>query len=236
MAASGAVTHREIPDGPAVESERRQIAFGSAIGIPTFYVDEKTSNRFLLRIVRAAQRVRASRRYPGRLRVYHSAYQRALIQVLRLETGHLVEAFGLEPVLADLDRRLDDPAYASAAGKLVRGALEEAGAKSPFHLSAEEFNLASERYYRGALRNEFLEEGLSFLAESPQRLGPPDFAESPGAGEALSALLGGSTADRYLRKVRADLLADRLPMEELRRLIHLMLVAENVESRKEAAQ
>lgn len=32
------VSHRSIPDDPTVESQRRQFFFGSAIGIPIFYV------------------------------------------------------------------------------------------------------------------------------------------------------------------------------------------------------
>ncbi len=34
---TGQLTHADIPDHPVVESERRQIFFGAAVGIPTFY-------------------------------------------------------------------------------------------------------------------------------------------------------------------------------------------------------
>src|SRR5262249_38305851 len=64
------VTHRDVPDDPEIESERRQIFFGSAIGIPTFFVRAETRNRFLGRILARTARTRASRRYPGYLRVY----------------------------------------------------------------------------------------------------------------------------------------------------------------------
>jgi hypothetical protein len=33
---NGTITHQSIPDNPSIESERRQIIFGQAIGIPTF--------------------------------------------------------------------------------------------------------------------------------------------------------------------------------------------------------
>jgi hypothetical protein len=39
------VCHQSIPDNPTVESERRQFFFGSAIGIPTFYVHKNSTNR-----------------------------------------------------------------------------------------------------------------------------------------------------------------------------------------------
>jgi len=35
------ISHRHIPDSPVVESERRQILFGAAIGIPTFFVQNR---------------------------------------------------------------------------------------------------------------------------------------------------------------------------------------------------
>ena len=40
---TGTVGHEAIPDTPTVESERRQIFFGTAIGIPTFYVLKNTT-------------------------------------------------------------------------------------------------------------------------------------------------------------------------------------------------
>ena len=45
-------THAHIPDTPSVESERRQIFFGAAIGIPTFYVSRNSSNAFLDKILK----------------------------------------------------------------------------------------------------------------------------------------------------------------------------------------
>ncbi|HCY85638.1 MAG TPA: hypothetical protein DHV36_10935, partial [Desulfobacteraceae bacterium] len=45
---SKTVDHGMIPDTPAIESERRQVFFCTAIGIPTFYVSSRTRNRFLM--------------------------------------------------------------------------------------------------------------------------------------------------------------------------------------------
>ena len=36
LALQGKITHSHIPDDPSIESERRQIFFGAAIGIPPF--------------------------------------------------------------------------------------------------------------------------------------------------------------------------------------------------------
>jgi hypothetical protein len=35
---TGQISHEHIPDDPSVESERRQVVFGAAIGLPTFFV------------------------------------------------------------------------------------------------------------------------------------------------------------------------------------------------------
>ena len=43
---NGDVTHDHIPDSPFIESERRQIFFATAIGIPTFFIRHDTENRF----------------------------------------------------------------------------------------------------------------------------------------------------------------------------------------------
>ncbi|MBO0861064.1 MAG: hypothetical protein J2P21_21785, partial [Chloracidobacterium sp.] len=45
--AQGKYTHRDIPDNPFVESERRQIFFGAAIGVPTFFVKRDSPNQLL---------------------------------------------------------------------------------------------------------------------------------------------------------------------------------------------
>jgi hypothetical protein len=67
--ARGRLTHEMIPDDPSIESERRQIFFASAIGIPTVFISQRTRNELLKRVVALAKNVRASVRYPGYWRV-----------------------------------------------------------------------------------------------------------------------------------------------------------------------
>lgn len=66
---TGKIGHNDIPDTPHVESERRQIFFGSAVNLPTFYVKNNTSNLFLKKIVSNIPQTRPSRRYAGYTRV-----------------------------------------------------------------------------------------------------------------------------------------------------------------------
>ena len=99
----GDVTHDHIPDSPFIESERRQIFFATAIGIPTFFIRHDTENRFLKAIVERTADVRSSRRYPGYLRVHNVAYCKCLVRLLKDEAADLVEAFGMEDAIADLE-------------------------------------------------------------------------------------------------------------------------------------
>ena len=69
LIANGRLVHHHIPDNPEVESERRQVFFAAAIGLPTFYVRKNTENLMLRSLLKKVPEVRHSRRYPGFLRV-----------------------------------------------------------------------------------------------------------------------------------------------------------------------
>jgi hypothetical protein len=224
---SGALTHDDIPDDPAIESERRQTFFGTAIGVPTFFVRSNTTNRFLHRILARTKGKRASRRYPGHVRVPNVEYRRALVEILREDGAGLVEMLGLRHTLADLDQRIADPRH-SAAGRLTAAILDRLNAKTPLHVSAREFNLAAESYYRNDLRREQLREALRFVAEDVRSL------ESISPGFQLAGRPAGMPPLEFLRRAEAELLGDRATLGTLRPLIALML--RNVERNGRAAQ
>ena len=146
--AQGKITHAHIPDTPVIESERRQVIFGAAAGIPTFFVRTDTANLFMRRILAITARTRQSRRYPGYTRVHNSEYLKALLKVLQEDAADLIEILKLADLIRDLGERLEYPGIHSAAAKLVAAILQEAGARSPLSLKAEDFNLAAEKYYR----------------------------------------------------------------------------------------
>ncbi len=221
--ASGRYSHSDVPDRPSVESERRQIVFGAAIGLPTFFVRSDSPNRVLMDIAADCDLVRSSRRYPGYLRIYQREYRRALVRLIETDAKGLIEAMGLQGTLADLESRLDDPADASAEARLTRGVLAMAGGKDPMRLSAREYNLAAESYYRGPLRRRYMSEALAFVME--------DLSEVPaGGGSAADLALKEIAGDRdpalHLDRIRDDLLAERLPAEGIRWAIHLLLALE----------
>lgn len=220
---SDKVHHTDIPDDPFIESERRQIFFGAAIGIPTFFVSKNTHNRFLKRIVEKAERTRFSRRYSGYIRIHNKEYQCALLKVLKEDAGDLIEMMDMEATIADLQHRLDDPKNASAFGKLTRGILDEAGTSEPMKMSGEDFNITAERYYRETLRKKQMNEALDILKRDAGRQN--SVSSTVSADESLiKSVLHDKSAGDFIDAVKQDLLKETLPEEQLLSLIHLMLL------------
>lgn len=180
--ATGQLSHRHIPDEPVIESERRQIFFGLAVGIPTFYVRRNTRNRFLLKILRRTRHIRISNRYPDYWRVQNREYCLALLNLLTEDGAELIEAAGLGGMIEDLRLRLTHPETHSATGKLTQGILNRLGARTPLKVKATEFNRAAELYYREDLSKRHLCEALSFLEQDLQRMNRPVPRNSPLTG------------------------------------------------------
>ncbi|SEA26794.1 hypothetical protein SAMN05660420_01661 [Desulfuromusa kysingii] len=224
--ASGQIRHRHIPDTPFVESERRQIFFGMAVGIPTFFVLRTTRNRFLLKILKQTDHIRTSRRYPGYLRVYHQDYCQALLKLLRKDGADLVEMFGFTPLLDELQQRLERPQRYSAAGRLVQ---EIAGNKatSPLKLDADDFNQAAEKYYREDLRLQHMQQAFAFLQEDLQELEAGNSRTDAELRPLLAQLMQDKSATTFCLTAKQDLLHDQLGSQPLQRLLNLMLLTEH---------
>jgi hypothetical protein len=223
--AQGKYAHVDIPDNPFVESERRQVFFGAAIGLPTFFVKRDTPNQLLRAILSRTKRTRASRRYSGYLRVQIEDYRRALLQTLLEDGADLIEMFGLRETIADLKARLDDPANTAAAGRLARGILGGAGLRSPMQMKAEEFNLQAERYYRDALRRRHIAEAFEFLTGDLRMVEKCAAQGDDEAGNALRDCLKGRGAAKTAERLRARVVTDDATEDELRTLINLTLLS-----------
>jgi hypothetical protein len=216
-------THVHIPDTQSVESERRQIFFGAAIGIPTFFVRKNTSNGFLEKILKKVSGIRPSHRYPGYLRVQIHEYRRALIEVLREDAADLIELMDLHDTLNDLEMRINEPALHSAAGRLTSGILDEVNASSPMHVNAREFNVGAERYYRTTLRQRHLEESLGFLIQDCEMLDREQGSLDEMQRKALRVILQGQDAARFVEAAKEDVLHERADIATLKRLMNLVL-------------
>ena len=222
--AAGQFSHAHIPDDPTVESERRQIFFAAAIGIPTFFVQKNTPNLFLRKILLRAGGVRQSRRYPGYLRVNVEEYRKALLQVLIDDGRDLIEDLNLKRTMEDLLLRLEHPDKHSAAGRLTSGILGTLGAKSPLDLDAGVFNQGAEKYYRETLRRQHFREALRFLEEDCIQFESPSAGLAVDVNEALRSVLGETGATDFLRNVKKDLHAEQIPLGMLKKLINLVIL------------
>mgnify|MGYP000442268437 CR=1 FL=1 len=222
--AEGKVTHGDIPDDPTVESERRQIFFGGAIGIPTFYVRQDTGNRFLRSILEKTERIRPSRRYPGYLRVHNTEYRKALGRLLMLEADDLIELQDLGSTIKDMLERLEHPEEAGAGGKIERGILRELGARSAMQVSARDFNSAAERYYRETLRLENTAEGMAVLEEDIRSLEAAYDLDEESYRPLFAHALGDVPAMEFLNRMRQGICGGSPRTEEILKLINLLLI------------
>ena len=225
---AGRCTHADIPDDPTLESERRQVVFDCAIGLPTFFVHASTSNRFLKAVLSHTRDIRPSGRYPGYHRVVTDEYRHGLVRLLRETAPDLVELFGAGELLDELDHRLAQPP-ARASHRLLHGILAETGDRDPMQVEARAFNLSAERYYRGPLRRAQIEEALQLLREEL----------SPAAVRLWGVQWGDlgllANPDAYLAAVHDELVDDRLNTEELLRLIGLLLAVTAAEEGDDAS-
>ncbi|MEW6428008.1 MAG: hypothetical protein AB1568_08250 [Thermodesulfobacteriota bacterium] len=205
---SGSVHHHDIPDDPTVESERRQIFFGAALGIPTFYVAQNTGNRFLKDILSRVEEIRKSRRYPGYLRVKNRAYRLALVRYLREEERDLVGMLDGAGLLASLEDRLRDEHRLSAATRMSETVLGKPGG-SPLDLDAEVFNTSLEEGYRTRLRLQQIREALDCLNTLFRNAGRDPAVDRHHLGATVDAILGGEALESFLRRM-----ADQFGREE----------------------
>ena len=233
LIASGFCSHHHIPDIPFVESERRQIMFGTAIGIPTFFVRKETPNRFLRTILKKTKTTRTSRRYSGYQRVLLQEYRLALLQFIREEGRELVEVFGFADLLADLELRIREPGQHGASGRLTKGILSREGVCSPFDLPAREFNLAAERYYREELRQQQITEGWQYVAEDIKTMAAGEVPLSLEVRDEVAAILGPQETETFLSRTEEQLMNDCLAPTGAARLLQLMIIAEDLDSKRQ---
>jgi hypothetical protein len=226
---SGELTHHNIPDDPFIESERRQIIFCAALGIPTFYVRSDTKNFFLSRILHRTSKVRNSRRYPGYVRVELSEYRKALTDTLVEDGASLIEMFGIGEIMEDLGDRVKNFEEFSVASRLIRSILNGKPKKSSLNMNSDEFNSATENYYRNELRKRHISEALSMLREDLSILDGSILSVNDLPSGALGFVLEGLKGTALIDRLRNDVLEGRASLEHLVKLIHLILVVEYID-------
>ncbi len=229
----GIINHSHISDNPTIESERRQIFFGAAIGIPTFYIRKDTSNFFLRKIIKHTQRVRCSKRYSGYLRVYNKEYCKALVAIIEEDAADLIEMFKLKDTINDLRLRLNEPEKYSAGGKLTSDILKEHGVKSPLRIKADKFNQGAEKYFRDNLRMFHMEESIQIIHDEFKKLeNLKDNSAFYWHSKEIYNVLEINNVPAYLNDVQNKLIGDKISMNDLNKLIHLMLISIDFDSKQ----
>jgi hypothetical protein len=223
--AEGKLMHAHIPDDPSVESERRQIVFGSAIGVPTFFIRHDTKNLFLRRIIDKTSRVRLSRRYPGYLRVYNLEYRKALLSILREDAADLIEMLGLKETMDDLTLRLECPDSHATAGRLTGSILESAGEKSPLHMKANDFNKAAEKFYRDDLKRHHIRDAFRLLEEDMSRIDAVCHKDKQMMRNALQFTLKDQNVSQFLSITKEKAIREEVSTNDLVKLINLTLIS-----------
>ncbi len=223
--ADGTALHEHIPDDPFVESERRQIIFGSAIGIPTFFVRHDTKNIFLRRIIEKTAKVRSSRRYPGYLRVYNLEYRKALLKILREDAADLIEMLKLEETMDNLSLRLEHPENHAAASRMTGAILDIAGVKSSLQMNADDFNKTAEKFYRTDLKMRHIKEAFRLLEEDLSRIEAASARDRPAMRNALQFTLNDQEASRFVSIAKRKVLDEEISTGELIKLINLILIS-----------
>ncbi|HOJ70677.1 MAG TPA: hypothetical protein PLR38_02435 [Syntrophorhabdaceae bacterium] len=219
------ITHGHIPDEPTIESERRQIFFGTAIGIPTFFVNKNTKNSFIKRILQKTTGIRSSHRYPGYIRVYNREYQKALIRTIQEDATDLIEVMGLENTFDSLKKRIDEPETYSTASRLTRGILGTTKKKNPLQLSGDDFNAEAEKYYRDKLRKRHMEEAFSIVLEDFKKIDSHLFCDGCLLKESLVSIIGYTNVSDFLLKRKKDIISDCISEDEIKKLIQLMVLS-----------
>jgi len=218
------VRYRDIPDNPFTESERRQIFFGTAIGIPTFFIRKDSPNRFMQKIIKSVKKTRLSRRYPGYIRVHNIEYRKALVDIIRRDAADLIQVLNMQETILDLHQRLFDPENFSVHSKLTKGILDKAGTGNPLAISGYEFNSTAEEFYREDLKRRHIVEGFQMLRLDFAKIDSWESWRSGKYNKILWKILKGQGAEEFLRTRKDDVLNGEASVTVLKTFLHLMLL------------
>jgi len=161
---SGSLTHQEIPDDPFVESERRQLVFAAALGIPTVYIKKDTRNSLIRSIISHCKNTRISKRYPEYIRVEVKDYLNAAMNFITKEGEDLLEDLDIKDTIEDMADRLHG-VKKSTYNKMIEPILENHKVKSPIDIDADLFNRELESFYRNELRIKHIKDGFKALLD-----------------------------------------------------------------------
>ena len=223
------VTHDDIPDIPEMESERRQIFFGSAIGIKTVFIHENSPNRFLstlLTTVQQRKKLNKSIKYPGYIKLHIQDYLVGLVDFLESEMAESLHAPDLSRMIRNLRRRIQSPKENRVADRMVTRIMKKTNVESPLSIRADRFNRTCESYLREDLRKKHMIEGLKVLTEALERLDLWATYRDPECHSVLKTILDdtGMSASAYLSSSKSSLLSETADEKTLEKMIQLIVL------------
>ncbi|MBF0211524.1 MAG: hypothetical protein HQK68_11645 [Desulfamplus sp.] len=229
------ITHEDIPDTPEVESERRQIFFGAAIGIKSVFIKEDTPNKFLqniLSIIQKRAKLTRSIKYSGYYKLKIKDYLIALLQMLEQEGAILVNSPELSRCIKNLKKRIESPSGTQVYDRMVAEIMKKEGGKKPMDMRAEEFNQACERYLRDDLRKKHITEGVRILEEDIQVLDLWASFRDPACKAVLFSIIGDESAADFLSKHKQQIIDETAEEDVLEKMIQLIVltIERNIES------
>ncbi len=221
---TGEVTHDHIPDDPTIESERRQIFFGESIGIPTYYINRETKNKFMLKILQKVSNSRFSHRYSGYIRISSKEYKRALLKIIQEDGKELINMMGIENTIESLKERLEKQEEFSCYARMIKGIMKNRMKKDPLLISGEDFNKEAERYYRETLRNKHFEESYEVMKEEFKKLDQLFITKKLLDYIDIKSIINESSAEAFLTVRKKDIFNENISEEDLKKLIHLTIL------------
>lgn len=221
-------THEDIPDMPEIESERRQIFFGSAIGIKTVFIRKDGPNVFMekiLSMVKKRKKISRSIKYPGYCKLDIQDYLIALVDILEEDGKELIRSPELSRTVKNLRKRVESPEANRVSEQMISNVMEKQKKKNPMALRAEVFNQACERYLREDLRKKHMSEGLRVLKEEFHSLELWASFREPACNEVLTSIIGEEPLSRFFSVNRDSLLNETAAEEVLEKMIQLIVLA-----------
>ena len=219
--ADGRVTHTDIPDTVRTESERRNIFFSAAAGLPTFYIRRDNPAPFMQQLIARTPRVRNSRRYTGYWRVELAAYQTMLVAYLREYAPQSIQKLHADATLCDLEQRLLPNAPQQAAQRITTAIQTEVGKRPIPRSLASECNLAAENHYRNTIRQQEIDAALTLLEKDIHNLAT---CTEPDILHTYKQLFPNRSPHQLLPTLRQKRNAGRLTKRAWHKWIHLLLL------------
>jgi hypothetical protein len=163
------------------------------------------------------------------VRVELSEYRKALFETLLNNGAPLIEMFGIDDTMKDMWSRLNDFDEHSVYSRLMKGIIKDKQKTSPLAINSDEFNYAAEGYYRNDLKKRHMQQALLCFGDDLRMIDKSILSVNDVISKTLRFVLQDQSATQLLNNVMDDVVEERINLENLIALIHLVLVVEYID-------